>query len=144
MHRKHASVRAVKAKLDRVFSEYIRRRAARVNPNGYIACCSCGQVCHWKDMDAGHFVNRRHNAVRYDERNVHPQCRRCNRYDEGNPAGYALFLISKYRPGVLEDLRRLGKTVKRFTVTELEGILTEYKVKLKELQAKEGTWDEPV
>lgn len=90
-----------KAKLDRIFSEYIRRRDSR---NGYGKCISCGKIVHWKDADAGHFVNRKHMSLRYDEKNVNLQCRACNRFDEGNMLGYSVGIVKKYGSDVLDYL----------------------------------------
>ena len=82
-----------KAKLDRIFSEYIRRRDA--GEDGYGRCISCGKIVHWKDADCGHYINRKHLATRYDEQNCNLQCRSCNRFDEGNIQGYRRGLIAK-------------------------------------------------
>ena len=38
-------------KLDKIFSEYIRKRDA--DENGYVKCCTCPTVEHWKEMDCG-------------------------------------------------------------------------------------------
>ncbi len=134
--KKKPSVSVLKKRLDRVFSEYVRRKAVAEVSNEYIVCCSCGQVGHWKNMDEGHFVNRRHNATRYDERNVHPQCRECNRYDEGNAVGYSRYLIDKYGREVLVELDHLGHQVKKFTPDDLLGLIAEYREKLRQLEAR--------
>ena len=56
----------LKAKLDRIFSEYIRLRDA--NPQGYTVCISCGKIVPWKESDCGHFINRSHMATRFKDR----------------------------------------------------------------------------
>jgi hypothetical protein len=99
MNLNEKSVAYLKAKLDRIFSEYIRLRDA--DENGYIRCISCGKLAHWKQADAGHYVNRRHMTLRYDEKNVNSQCRYCNRFCEGNMLGYHAGLIKKYGEGVI-------------------------------------------
>ena len=132
MPRKKPGVKQLKDRLDRVFSEYIRRRDA--NANGYAPCCSCGQVAHWKDMDAGHYISRTHNTTRYAEQNVHAQCRHCNRYDEGNKSGYTLFLIRQYGKGIIKTLDNLGHQTKRFRATELQELLDYYRERLKEMK----------
>ena len=38
----------LKGKLDRLFSEYIRRRDADA---GYCRCVTCGKLQHWREMD---------------------------------------------------------------------------------------------
>ena len=131
---KTPSVSTLKKRLDRIFSEYIRRRDARTNPNGYVSCCSCGQVAHWKQMDAGHYISRKHNTTRYHPKNVHAQCRQCNRYDEGNKSGYSLFLTRAYGPGIIAALDHLGHQSKRFRAPELLELIAEYRAKLKRLK----------
>ncbi len=133
MKAKKPKVSTVKKRLDNIFNEYIRRRDIRGSGECAI-CCSCGKIDEWKNMDAGHFVPCQHNATRYDERNVNIQCRKCNRYDEGNSAGYAVFLIKKYGADIIEELDALGHTTKQFKVSELLELEQEYKQKLIELK----------
>jgi len=121
-----------KAKLDRIFSEYIRLRDT--DENGYGRCISCGKIIHWKEGDAGHYVNRKHLSLRYDEKNVNLQCRSCNRFSEGNAIGYNHGLVEKYGDGVIDYL-----TVKKFNCchlgnVEYETLIKYYKKKVKELK----------
>jgi transposase len=55
-----------KAKLDKIFSEYIRLRDATLG-DGYGTCISCGKIIYWKDNHCGHFINRKHMALRFNE-----------------------------------------------------------------------------
>ena len=43
--------------LDSVFSEYIRRRYAQ---NEVATCVTCNKKDHWKKLQAGHFMSRKH------------------------------------------------------------------------------------
>jgi len=61
---------------------------------------------HYKEADAGHYISRRHKATKYDEKNVHLQCKRCNRYYNGNIINYRKKLAKKYGASVVEDLER--------------------------------------
>lgn len=121
----------LKEKLDRVFSEYIRRRDA--DENGYIRCISCGKIVYWKDADAGHFVNRRHMSLRYDEKNVNAQCRSCNRFDEGNPIGYAEGLKRKYGSQVIRYFEIKKHNIAQYTKVAYEQLIKYYQNKIKEL-----------
>ena len=98
---KKKSVKSLKAKMDRVHSEYSRRKDT--DKNGYGQCCTCGKVLHWKDGDAGHFVPRKHNTTRYHDWNVHLQCRSCNR-GGGCTAAYSRFIVNKYGKEALDLL----------------------------------------
>ena len=62
-------------KLDRIFSEYIRKRDT--NHKGQVECISCQKTFQYKEVDAGHFISRKYLRTRWDEKNVHGQCRRC-------------------------------------------------------------------
>jgi hypothetical protein len=86
----------LKAKLDKVFSLYIRMRDSKPYGHKYFRCISCGQIKPFEQGDCGHYINRRHMATRFDEMNCNMQCRACNRFDEGNMSGYRKGLIEKY------------------------------------------------
>lgn len=124
-----------KSKLDRIFSEYIRRRDSDPT-TGYGRCISCGKVVHWKDADAGHYVNRKHMSLRYDERNVHLQCRSCNRYDEGNMLGYTKALQKKYGERVLDYLQVKKNNTSKLGPYEFELLIKQYQKKLNEQKSK--------
>ena len=125
---------ASKAKIkaaDRVFSKYIRLRDS--HGDSYFVCCSCGRTLPYEQADAGHFVNRRWMALRYDEMNVHAQCRSCNRFDEGNNVGYMRFMQRKYGDSAI-DLLLMKKVSYSWTDFELDILMKEWKDKIKDLQ----------
>lgn len=123
-----------KAKLDRIFSEYIRRRDS--DSNGIGRCISCDEFVHWQKADAGHYVNRKHMSLRYDERNVNLQCRACNRYDEGNASGYTKGLVNKYGASVLEYLEVKKHNQSKMGEFEIRALIDVYQKKLKEVRDK--------
>ena len=116
--------------LDTVFSQYIRLRDSN---NGIIKCCSCGKFVSIKQSDAGHFINRQHMNTRFDETNVHAQCRKCNRFDEGNLPAYALFIQKKYGEDYIEKLLIKKRIVRKFTDFEIKALVKHYRNKIKEL-----------
>jgi hypothetical protein len=122
--------------LDTVFSQYIRLRDS--DNEGYCTCCSSGKRVFWKDCDAGHFVSRKHLATRYHEKNVHAQSRSDNRFNEGNSAGYAIFLMSKYGPDILEFLEARSKQTVKWTQFEINNMTENYKLKVKQLLNEKG------
>ena len=129
--KKTRTAQQLKRDLQKVFNRWIRRRDSQIT--GYGHCCSCGATLAFEDMEAGHYI---HNcsALRYDERNVHGQCTTCNKWKHGNPTGYALFLVRRYGPELLEELDALRQTRKHWTKTELEEMLADYKARLKEVE----------
>ena len=117
-------------KLDKVFSEYIRLRDT--DERGIGRCISCGKVIHWKEGDAGHYVNRKHLSLRYDEKNVNLQCRSCNRFDEGNNIGYQKGLIEKYGIDVIDYLAVKKFNYCKLSIVEYESLIRYYKEKVKQ------------
>ena len=72
---KATSYKGMKKKAWAEFSKYIRLRSA--DSNGMVKCVTCPDdepKKHWKEMQAGHFVGGRGNAVLFDEEIVYPQC----------------------------------------------------------------------
>lgn len=118
--------------LDSIFSEYIRLRDA--DDNGYCTCCSSGKVQFWKEMDAGHFVSRRHLSTRWLPMNVHAQSRYDNRFNNGNPCGYGKFMLEKYGPTVFDDLEQLKNRTYKMTQFEIKNMIQNYKQQVKQLR----------
>jgi len=98
-------------------AKYVKLRDARDQGyvyGRYVKCCTCGCVLTMgtKNCQAGHFIGRGlggGSGVYFDERNVHAQCYQCNRFRQGAPHEYELFLIEKYGQKVVDELRFLDK-----------------------------------
>lgn len=116
--------------LDRIFSKFIRLRDSQ---NGYVKCISCGKIQAAEETDCGHFVNRKHMGTRFDEKNCNAQCRACNRFDEGNAAGYAKGLIEKYGAGVIDELLLKKQIGRKWSQFEIDELVKYYKAKIKQL-----------
>jgi len=87
-------------------------------------------------MDAGHFIGRRIQVLRYDERNVQPQCRYCNRfglYGQGEQYLFSQALDRIERGRAAELMRRAneGGTLTKEYLIELR---KELKLRTKELE----------
>ena len=122
--------------LDRIFSEFIRIRDS--DANGVIRCISCGKIVTWKESDCGHYINRKHNSTRYDEKNCNAQCRSCNRFDEGNIQGYRKGLIVKYGEYAVNILEMKKYNTCKMGQMEINALGSEYKLKLKALKFQRG------
>ena len=121
-------------KLDRIFSEFIRRRDA--DERGICKCISCGKSDHWKNMDCGHFENRRILSLRFDEKNCNAQCRFCNRFREGMKDTYKENLIKKYGPKVIDYLNSKKNNQCKLYEHELRFFISWYKKKVDDGQHK--------
>jgi hypothetical protein len=125
-----------KAKLDKVFSLYIRYRDTM--PSGYFRCISCGQIKPFAQADCGHYINRQHMATRFDEMNCNAQCRKCNRFDEGNIQGYRLGLIRKYGEQKVELLELKKNTTKKYSEFEYKALIKYYTVLSNKIKGEKG------
>lgn len=125
-----------KNRLDSIFSEYIRIRDS--DQNGMTKCISCGKLQHWKDVDCGHYINRKHSSTRYDEKNCNAQCRACNRFDEGNMQGYRKGLIKKYGEKEVELLEIKKFNTCKLGQFEINALAEIYRKKLKDIKKWKG------
>ena len=121
------SLAALRRKLDKVFSDYIRQRG--VDDSGYNWCVTCGKRRYWREGHAGHFIKRQHLATRYDPRNVHFQDPYCNTYRGGALIEYTLFMQKHYGQDVVDELMRLKHTTVHFTRDDLNEMIAKYSVK---------------
>ena len=113
-------------KLDKVFSEYIRRRYA---VNDIAECVTCGKRDHWKNLQAGHFISRKHYATRWNEENVQVQCVKCNVYRYGEQYLFGLHLGKEVSKRLLQESREIVK----FSDYDLEEKINYFIDKLSEL-----------
>lgn len=119
----------LKKLLDKVFSEYVRRKNA--NENGYVKCYTCSKVLPWQEIQNGHFVSRSHLATRYEEDNTRPQCVGCNVFGGGRVAIFASRLDEELGEGTVAKLYRKAQEItKDYPYQEK---IDYYKLKLSEL-----------
>ena len=112
-------------KIDKVFSEYIRKRDS--NKDGYGLCCTCAKKIHYKDAHAGHFMSRRHYATRWDEENVALQCAGCNTFRGGEQYKFALYLNDKYKCDKATELLVKSRESIKLSILDLEKIYLHFK-----------------
>jgi 5-methylcytosine-specific restriction endonuclease McrA len=121
-------VATLKKKADKYFSLYVRHRDST---DGMAECITCGTKKPIKQMQAGHFVSRRVNALRFDEENVNAQCTGCNMFKAGEQYLYAKALDLKYGDGKAEELMNRRHETHKFTIQELEEIIADAKTQIK-------------
>lgn len=117
--------------LDRVFSEYIRLRDCG---DGFTKCCSCNRCITFGNSDAGHYLSRKYKSTKYDEQNVHAQCRSCNRFQHGRQRDYQEFIIKKYGKEAEEKLYLKSKQLCKRTRNDLLYLKDHFKHKIKKLK----------
>jgi hypothetical protein len=110
---------ALVKKLDAVFSIYIRRRYA---VNDISKCVTCGKEDHWKSLQCGHFMSRKHMSTRWNENNCQVQCAGCNVFRYGEQYIFSQYLGDK----LSNELYLQSKQITKFTDVELQDLIEHY------------------
>ena len=111
-----------------VFNKYIRLRDKDKG------CISCGKSLVGK-FDAGHYWSAGgHWNVRFDERNAHGQCVKCNQHYHGALNLYAENLPERIGLVQFVDLALEARKTRKYTIEELKEIIATYKQKIKEFE----------
>jgi hypothetical protein len=118
-------------KLWKVFSEWIRRRYA--DENGIVKCFTCPKQGHWKELQAGHFISRKHKATKYHEIGVQVQCVSCNIFGQGMQFVFGRNLDLKFGEGTAEKIEQESRMICKRDVIDLKQMIDYYKQKIKEL-----------
>jgi len=122
------------SKTQAVFNEYIRLRDKNES------CISCDRPPHGDDYltgsvwDCGHYRSIGSAAhLRFDPRNAHKQCVKCNRDLSGNTVEYRSRLVKKLGKEAVEKLES-EYFVRKWTREELEAMRRAYRLKIKDLK----------
>lgn len=127
----------LKRKADTIFAKYVRMRDSvpvgdvRI---GNCITCETQLVIGGISAQAGHFMSRRFNSTRFDERNVNLQCARCNMWGGGEQYLHSIAIDKKYGDGIAKELHDLSRQTKKWTITELEEIIENSKQYIKEME----------
>ena len=124
--RKHSKspIARLKRKAWKLFSIFVRQKG--MDRNGFNECYTCKTRIHWKKLQAGHFVPRTHNATFIDLMNVKPQCFADNIWKRGASHEFSKRLIEEYGLDKFNALVLKGRTIKKFTVEELNNLIKKY------------------
>jgi len=118
------------AEAKKSFQKYIRLRDSEQ------PCISCGG--NDKDLwDGGHFKKAEiYSGVIFNPDNCHKQCRKCNRFLNGNELMYRLGLIERYGLEYTENIERLANETRqyKFTKAELIAKKLQYELLIKEMK----------
>lgn len=126
--KKKPTLRNLKAKCWKLFSEYIRRKDA--DEGGTVHCYTCRRPIFWKEAHAGHFVPGRTNAVLFNEDVVRPQCVGCNIFRGGAYHDYTLRMLDEVGREKVDELLALKHKTVKFTRADIEELIASYKEKL--------------
>lgn len=118
-------------KADTVFSQYIRQRYA--NNNGIAECFTCGKKDHWKNLQCGHFMSRKHYSTRWDETNCQVQCAGCNVFRYGEQYKFGRNLDIELGVGTADSLETKSRQIMKYSNVEILELINHYKKKVAEL-----------
>lgn len=137
---KKPSIKTLKAKAWKLFSEYIRRKYA--DKNGNCTCVTCGAVKPWKEMQAGHAVGGRGGYVLFNEKIVRPQTFSCNVMQKGRYPEFIDYLVNKEKSLTFDEYCEIVREshkphkLKEYDYIELISVYTEKLKKLEEVHGK--------
>lgn len=112
------------------FQKWVRMR------DSHMPCVSCG-VAETELFDGGHYFKAElFSGLIFDERNCHKQCRKCNRFLNGNELQYRVGLIARYGIEFVSNLEKdsITKREYKFTREELIAKKMQYDIKIKEFK----------
>jgi hypothetical protein len=87
-------------------------------------------------MDCGHYINRMHTSVRWNEANANGECRYCNRFDENHLQGYRENLIRKIGENKVLLLETMKWKQTKMSDFEAEVLIKFYEDKIKGMGRK--------
>ena len=129
------------------FAKYIKvRDCLETTGLAFVGVCiTCKKQFHISILDAGHFNSGRRNAVLFQEKGVHAQCKHwCNRALHGDHKKYRKILIEKYDLATVKELEAAKNKVIQDKNMNFKAIEKEYKEKYINLMQAHGfkTWSQ--
>lgn len=120
MSKKKLTTKQVTKALDSLIRDILKVTAGD-NPK----CFVCGKYIGWfhptknpYGLQVGHFITRRVLPIRWDLKNVEPQCSSCNRIHQNNQIEYTARMIDEYGEERIKYLnekyqayKKIGKTM---------------------------------
>jgi len=119
--------------LDHIASKYVRMKEA--DSDGKVCCYTCNWTGHWKECDCGHYISRSKMLLRWDIRNLRPQCKNCNQHLYGNIDIFTERL-EKENPGITSELLEESRSVYKWTRQEMKELLIYLRSKVKIIEQK--------
>lgn len=117
------------------FSRYIRTRdCLRFSGDPELGkCVTCNRAYPYKQLQAGHFIQGRGNAVLFDDRIVYSQCVGCNGNPPmgkgGNYVEYFIFMEQEWGRTMIDEFRALKYQTVIYKIHDYERIAEEFREK---------------
>jgi hypothetical protein len=128
--RPRSALEKAKIKAWEILSPVIRLESA--DHRGYVQCVTCGIVNYYKDqIHAGHFLaHAGRNRLKWDERNIAPQCAMCN-HNEGSGPQFYQWMEKNRGIEVINELIQLRYQTQHLRLGEVEAMIERYSARLK-------------
>lgn len=126
----------LKAKLDKVFSLYIRLRDSKPFGYKYFKCPTCGRILPFEQADCSHYFSRKSNATRFDEDNCVAECRYDNRFNAEHLHKLRETLILRIGEKRFQILEWKHNQSQKYSDFELQELIKRYQALNKKMLAE--------
>lgn len=129
---------------DRLRQTMARYEGAKKKGGEWInQCVTCGQTVRVDKANGGHFVSRTCLPLRWDKKNVHCQCVRCNLYRNGAYLEYSQWFIAHYGQDTFDNYVNTYKSwqsgkISALRIDEIRSIYDDLLKEGRELEKKVG------
>lgn len=130
--------------LDKLVSIRVRYGTAKQKRDGlHCVCISCLKEFPIGKIDCGHFVRRGVLPLRFDLRNVHPECQYDNRFNIDHLVGYTLHMQALYGNKEVDKLLQvkedwLNGKIKPYTLVELKQLYNDNLLAVRKLEQEKN------
>ena len=117
----------------------VRMKAA--DDSGYCQCVTCDKTLHYKEMQGGHFIERKKIAVKLVEENIHPQCFGCNHFGMKKASvvlDYKNYMVEMYGRDGAEKLELQSKQTHKWNRQEIKELHDDIKQQIKHHKKRLG------
>lgn len=137
--KKQESSSFLTAKLDKIFSIYVR--LSNADDSGNVKCFTCDNVHHYKAIQNGHFQSRRYMSTRFHVNNCRPQCYACNVGLHGQQYIFGANLDKQVGSNTAETMILLSKQQKKFSIQEYQELIQYYTEEVANIKLQKGITD---
>jgi hypothetical protein len=122
--KKLKTISSLKKEAWKLCSIYIRKKS--MDRFGFCRCYTCNGIHSWTDIQAGHGIGGRSNAVLFDEEIIKPQCVSCNIFHRGNYTIFTTRLIKEHSLEWWEKKLEDSKKIVKYTRSDIEELIVKY------------------
>ena len=128
--KKAVSISVLTMKADKIFGEYIRTRDSlkTTGTKDKCVCITCGETV-W-NIQCGHFITRSAKSTRWEEKNAHWQCPKCNCWWAGRQYEHGKAIDRMYWEWTANLILRLSNEPEKLTAEFIKEIIRKYEEKL--------------